>query len=90
MNDKTLSCPKCERVGKDCGEHTPSWEELACYWKDKAEAQATRIEALEAELGNEKAHYETAQANWDLCLDRIEALEAALRDVLDGCQMQNG
>lgn len=46
---------------------------------DTIEAQVTRIEALEAELGNEKAHYETAQANWDLCLDRIEALEAALR-----------
>jgi hypothetical protein len=50
MNDKTLSCPKCDKVGDDCGEHLPSWEELACYWKGKAEAQATRIEALEAAL----------------------------------------
>lgn len=36
---------------------------------------SARVETLEAELGNEKAHYETAQANWDLCLDRIETLE---------------
>ena len=30
-------CPKCERFGDDCGEHSPSWQELAAYWKAQAE-----------------------------------------------------
>jgi hypothetical protein len=30
-------CPKCDKFGDDCGEHSPSWEELAAYWKAEAE-----------------------------------------------------
>ena len=26
-------CPKCDKLGDDCGEHAPSWKELAAYWK---------------------------------------------------------
>ena len=68
MDDKTL----VERL-RDRG--VCSIAQNSCRNDYICEEAATRIEALEAELGNEKAHYETAQANWDLCLDRIEALE---------------
>lgn len=41
-------CPKCERFGDDCGEHSPSWQELAAYWKAQAERlrQPTQSDAL--------------------------------------------
>lgn len=45
-------CPKCERFGDDCGEHSPSWQELAAYWKAEAERlrQPTQGDALQADI----------------------------------------
>lgn len=44
--------PKCERFGDDCGEHSPSWQELAAYWKAEAERlrQPTQGDALQADI----------------------------------------
>jgi hypothetical protein len=34
-------CRKCAAKGEDCGEHVPTWEELADNWKQRAtEAEA--------------------------------------------------
>lgn len=39
-------CPKCVTLGDDCGEHAPSWEELANYWKAEAERRQPQSDAL--------------------------------------------
>ena len=43
-------CPKCDKFGEDCGEHSPSWEELAAYWKAEAERLRAALDALGFEI----------------------------------------
>ena len=35
-------CAKCGRAGEDCGEHTPTWQELTEYWRERALAAEAR------------------------------------------------
>lgn len=47
-HSELADCPKCEKFGDDCGEHAPSWQELAEYWK----AEAERRQAPDAQVSN--------------------------------------
>ena len=46
-------CPKCERFGDDCGQHSPSWQELAAYWKAEAERLRQPTQSDEWQAGYE-------------------------------------
>lgn len=48
-------CKKCIHAGDDCGEHNPTWEQLAEYWRNQANATAREVEALRAEVARLKA-----------------------------------
>jgi hypothetical protein len=58
----------------------PCGQKHSLYLEDGSAAllALSHAEALCDELANANAHYETAQANWDITLDRAEALEAQL------------
>ncbi|MFZ5744433.1 MAG: hypothetical protein ACOY7T_08145 [Pseudomonadota bacterium] len=43
-------CKKCIHAGDDCGEHNPTWEQLAEYWRNQANATAREVEALRGEV----------------------------------------
>lgn len=36
IDARDIDCPKCAKSGDDCGEHSPSWEELVDYWRNEA------------------------------------------------------
>lgn len=42
------SCAACDARGEDCGEHQPSWEDLAKYWKSRAEASELELKNLKS------------------------------------------
>ncbi len=50
--EHSSECPKCETAGEDCGEHTPTWEQLAGYWKGEAEKLAQEINAYKEACAN--------------------------------------
>jgi len=50
--DVVEDCTACERLGVDCGEHVPSWEQLAIYWRTRALQAPSR--AVPAEPSDEE------------------------------------
>jgi hypothetical protein len=56
----------------------PLWDDRQRWFAQHGETLLSHVEAQADELANITAHYETAQANWDLTLDRAEKAESAL------------
>lgn len=46
---RDIDCPKCAKSGDDCGEHSPSWEELVDYWKNEAASLRKQLEDARSE-----------------------------------------
>lgn len=48
LHGADVACVKCDARGEDCGEHVPTWADLAADWKaraEKAEAERDRVAA---------------------------------------------
>lgn len=88
QSDEEGPCPKCNAAGDDCGEHTPSWKELAAYWKAEAErlrqptqsnlhktqSASNAIPAVDEAATILELREELADALW-----RIDSLETAMQ-----------